>query len=142
WKSMSTDRSSGSSIASSSPGWGQELRTVWQGLPNRAVFFCLLAAWLALFHFLGNSTLGYVNTSSLFYWWLWVMTGGDIGRDGLSFSKILGGDEAHAWFVPGVVLVLLWWKRKELLELPQRVWWPALALLAFGLLVHILGYSV
>ncbi len=37
----------------------------WQGLPNKGLFLVLLAAWLALFQFLGNSTLGYISTPSL-----------------------------------------------------------------------------
>jgi len=36
--------------------------------PNKAFFFLLLAAWLALFHFLGNSVLGYIRTPSLLQW--------------------------------------------------------------------------
>ena len=31
----------------------------WQRLPNKGFFLGLLAAWVALFQFLGNSTLGY-----------------------------------------------------------------------------------
>jgi exosortase len=121
---------------------GAALAAFWRDLPSKGLFLALLIAWAALFYFLGNSTLGYIKTSSLFGWWVWVMTGGAIERDGLRLSMIFDGDEAHAWFVPVVVLVLLWWKRKELLSLPQRAWWPALGLLALGLLVHVLGYSI
>jgi len=38
----------------------------WRRLPNKFFFFGMLAAWLALFQFLGNSILGYIHTSSLF----------------------------------------------------------------------------
>src|SRR5262245_53084638 len=37
----------------------------WQKLPNKAFFFLLLAAWMLLFLFLGNPTLGYVKSASL-----------------------------------------------------------------------------
>ena len=40
----------------------------WHRLPNKGLFLVLLAAWLALFHFLGNSTFGYVDTPSLLGW--------------------------------------------------------------------------
>ncbi|MFN7140563.1 MAG: hypothetical protein ACK4UN_14590, partial [Limisphaerales bacterium] len=40
----------------------QELSRHWQALPYKGFFFGLLAAWLLLFHFLGNSTLGYIKT--------------------------------------------------------------------------------
>jgi exosortase len=36
----------------------------------------------------------------------------------------------------------MWWKRKLLLEVPKRHWWPALALIALGLILHMLGYMV
>jgi len=38
--------------------------------PDAEQGFCLilLAAWLALFHFLGNVTLGYIHTPSLLSW--------------------------------------------------------------------------
>jgi len=35
---------------------------------EQVFFFLLLAAWLALFQFMGNSVLGYIHTSSLFSW--------------------------------------------------------------------------
>ena len=36
-----------------------EFMDCWQRLPNKGLFLVLLVAWLALFHFLGNATLGY-----------------------------------------------------------------------------------
>ena len=42
-----------------------EFGRYWQNLPYKGLFLCLLAGWLALFHFLGNSTLGYTNRPSL-----------------------------------------------------------------------------
>ena len=51
-------------------------------------------------------------------------------------------DDGHARFIPFVVLGILWWKRKELLALPLRTWWPGLFILLLGLLLHLLGYRV
>ena len=39
----------------------------WRRLPNRTLFFIILVAWLALFHFVGNSTMGYIRTPSLLW---------------------------------------------------------------------------
>jgi len=104
-----------------------EIRAVWQRFPDRTAFLCLLAGWVALFHFLGNSTLGYVNTRSIFAWWRWVMG---------------NSEEQHAWFVPLVVLGLLWYRREELVALPKRVWWPALGLVVCAIAIHLAGYLV
>src|ERR1043165_2990589 len=92
-----------------------EFRQLWPQLPNKGLFFGLLAAWLALFHFLGNSTFGYVDTSSLFHW---------MYNDYDSVSP--AADDGHGKLIPFVVLGLLWWKRKELLALPKQTWWPGL----------------
>jgi exosortase len=94
----------------------------------------LLAAWLALFHFLGNSTLGYVRTPSLLGWMYAAFTGG--GR------HVLDSEGIYGLCVPFVVLALFWLKRRELLELDLRSWWPGLVLVAAGLVLHVLGYRV
>ena len=52
-------------------GWEsfrEELGIVWRRMPNRTVFLGLLGAWLFLFLLLGNSTIGYVDSPSLFKW--------------------------------------------------------------------------
>jgi exosortase len=103
-----------------------EIAGAWQQFPHRECFWVLLGAWLLLFHFLGNSTLGYVKTNSLFAWMIQIY----------EWSP----DDTHGYFVPALVLVLLWWKQAELLPLPKRAWWPGLALLALALLVHVLGF--
>ena len=102
----------------------------WREMPDKPLFFCLVIAWGLLFQLLGNSTLGYVNTPSIFRWWLWVNTRGLEGAtawEGL--KRILGADEAYVWFVPFVVLGLLWWKRREFTAVTKQTWWPALGLL-------------
>lgn len=109
----------------------QELVAYWQRLPNKAFFFALLAAWLALFQFVGNSTRGFLDTDSLLRWMFVVYN-----------HKTEFIDDSHALFVPFVVLGLLWWKRKELIAHTPRSWWPALLLVVFGLLLHLVGYRI
>lgn len=101
----------------------------WNRLPNKTFFFTLLASWLLLFQSLGNATFGYVDTSSLFQWMLTAYRGND-------------WEEGHGLLIPLAVLGLLWWKRKQLLGVDNRVWWPALILLAAALLLQMLGYLV
>src|ERR1700735_2097837 len=36
----------------------------WRQLPNKVMFITLMVAWVALFTFLGNSTLGFVQSPS------------------------------------------------------------------------------
>lgn len=121
----------------------QEALEVWRQMPNRPVVVCLLAAWTALFHFLGNSTLGYVNTRSLFGWWFWVYTRVAERSDGsIDFTRLFDAEESHAWFIPVVVGVLLFCRREELIAMPKQIWWPALGILVFALLAHGAGYLV
>lgn len=110
-----------------------EFLASWHRLPNKSFFFSLLAAWVALFHIFGNSTLGYTHTSSLFTWLYYCYN---------PMQEVPGADDAHGNFVPFVVLGLLWWKRKHLLALELKPWWPSLFLLGLGLLVHLAGYAI
>ena len=45
-----------------------EFLECWRKVPNKGFFLILLGAWLVLFQFLGNSTLGYIRTPSLMTW--------------------------------------------------------------------------
>ncbi len=110
-------------------GFLDDFRSCWQALSNKGFFFSLLAAWLALFHFIGNSTLGYINTPSLMGWMFDIYNANN-------------SEDGHGNLILPAVLVLLWWKRKELLAIPQRMWWPGLLMMAFGLLLHVLGFLV
>ena len=102
----------------------------WRRLPNKSFFFLLLAAWLALFQFLGNSILGYIHTPSLFSWM----------HEAYRSSSTSANDDAHGNIIPFLVVGLFWWKRKELLALPLKTWWPGLLILVAGMGLHILGY--
>lgn len=96
--------------------------------PDRAPLGILLAAWFALFHWLGNSTLGYVKTASLFGW--------------LDNAWSRNADDEHGYLIPFVVLGLLWRNREELVAVPKRVWWPALGLVVGALGLHVVGFQV
>jgi exosortase len=110
-----------------------EFLECWKQVPNKGFFLVLLAAWLALFQFLGNSARGYIDTPSLMGWMWSVYT--THGTDGVS-------EDSHGSLMPVVVLALFWWKRKELLAAELRLWWPGLALVGLGLLIHTVGFVV
>ena len=107
-----------------------EFLDCWRRLPNKGFFFVLLAAWLGLFQALGNSTLGFIHSQSLLVW-MW-----------MAYHPSVSGDDGHGFVVPILVLGIFWWKRKELVSLPHRMWWPAFLLVGFGLFLHVLGYAV
>lgn len=110
-------------------GWLQDTADCWRRLPNKFFFFGLLAAWLALFQFLGNAILGYIHTPSLFAW--------------LSDAyNNQAADDAHGNFIPFLVAGLFWWKRRELLALPLQAWWPGLLILAAALMLHTAGFAM
>ena len=113
-----------------SPGsFWQDTADCWRRLPNKTFFFVLLAAWLALFQFWGNSILGYIHTPSLFSWMY----------EGYN-SPNPANDDSYGDFIPFLVVGLFWWKRRELLDQPLNVWSPALLLLVLAMGLHILGY--
>ena len=108
-----------------------EIRACWRALPDKGLFFGLLAVWLLLFQFLGNSSFGYIPTHSLFYWMI------------VSYNReSVVADDAHGNLIPFLVIGLMWWKRKDLLSQPLRNWWPALFLVLLGLLTHVTGFIV
>lgn len=111
-----------------------EFSECWRRLPNKAPFLILVACWVVLFQFLGNSTLGYVHTSSLFFYMYDAFSSGG--------HSLLESEEGYAVLIPAVVAALLWAKRRELLALKLHPWWPGLLIFCFGLALHLLGYSV
>jgi exosortase len=108
-----------------------EFLAAWERLPNKGFFLALLAAWLALFQFLGNSTLGYVRSPSIFAWMLNAIH---------PTGDYMASDEGHAVLMPFVVLGLFWWKRKQLLELRLDTWAPGLLIVLFSLFLHLVGF--
>ncbi len=109
-----------------------EFNDVWGRLPNKGLVFGLLGAWLLLFHFLGNSTLGYGTTPSLFNWLYLAYSAG--GTD------MVGSEDGFRFAVPVVVAWVLWLRRGEIVKLDLAAWWPAMLLVALGLIIHLLGY--
>ncbi|PYJ81048.1 MAG: exosortase [Verrucomicrobia bacterium] len=105
-----------------------EAAEFWRAMPDKPLFFSLFAVWVIFFHFLGNSTFGYTDTPSLFGW--------------LNYDYHNSADDQHGFLVPLVVVVLLFVKREELIQVPKTQWWPALALVVAGLLLHVVGYVV
>jgi exosortase len=112
----------------SNQGFIDELSAFWRELPDRFLMLGLLLIWALLFQLEGNSTLGYVDSSSLFGW--------------MHYAYGQSPDDAHGKLIPLAVLALLWWKRDELIETPKRHWWPALSLVALGLGLHIIGFMI
>ena len=100
-------------------GGNDSFVSCWQRLPDKGLFLVLLAAWLAMFYFVGNSTFGYVDTPSLFHWMYNAYN-----------SQSPTADDGHGNLIPFVVLGLFWWKRQELLAQPLKTWWPGLILLS------------
>jgi len=119
------------SEAAPEPGILEEVRVAWGQLPDKWMFLALLAAWLLLFQFFGNSTLGYIHSASLLSWMQTAYT-----------LKSSMADDSHGALIPLVVLGILWWKRAELQTIRLRSWWPGLLLLAAALLLHLVGYAV
>src|SRR5271170_5870923 len=119
----------GGSIVAAIPVLAYRCKEEWAVLPNKAYFFVLATAWVLLFVFAGNATMGYISSSSLFAWIF------DI------YTSPLAEDQ-HGLLIPFVVLVLFWWKRKELVAQPLGFWWPAGIFVIAGLLGHMLGFMV
>lgn len=110
----------------------QELRSLWDSLPHKAPFGLVVAAWFALFHFLGNSTLGYIQTDSMFGWLQAVYEGG----------AQQGRDDELGLMIPWLVGAIIVMRRSELTAIAKEPWTPALALVPMGLLLHLSGYVV
>src|SRR5207248_11414617 len=85
-----------------------EAAAFWRQMPDKGIFFALLAAWLAFFHFVGNSVFGYIDTPSLLRWMYHIYS--------------TSPDDGHGLLIPVVVLGLFYWKRKELLAVPKAIW--------------------
>jgi exosortase len=106
----------------------REALVLWSSLPDKLLFFTLCVVWALFFHFLGNSTFGYKDTPSLFGW--------------MQYTYNSQEDDRYGKFIPLVVFALLLVKRRELTAVPKAPWWPALALVVAGLLLHMAGYII
>jgi exosortase len=110
------------------PGGKSAQRDSVPAYPHLVEFGILLAVWVTFFHLMGNSTLGYIKSPSLFVWWNYVMSGTT--------------DQDYAYLLPFVVLGLFYWRRQEFAAIPKRLWWPAIFIVVVALLGHLLGALV
>jgi exosortase len=81
---------------------------------------------------LGNSTLGYIQTDSMFGWLQAVYEGG----------AQQGRDDELGLMIPWLVGAIIVMRRSELTAIAKEPWTPALALVPMGLLLHLSGYVV
>jgi exosortase len=110
------------------PSLIEEVVGYWRQWPGKTVWFSLIAAWILLYQFLGNSTFGYIDTGSLFGW--------------MNYAYYHEPDDQHGYLIPLVILVLFWWKRDELMQAIGRPWWPALGLVGLALGLHLIAYLI
>src|SRR3569623_2098088 len=103
-----------------------EFASIWSSIPYKGLFTSLLVIWVCLFEIVGNTTFGYVNTHSLYEWTF--------------YAYLTTPDDEHGLFIPFLVLVLMWWKRREMRVTGARPWFPGLLLVAFALALHLIGY--
>lgn len=117
-----------------------EFARVWGQMPDKGLFLSLLAAWFALFQFLGNSTFGYIDSPSLFGWLWGAYTSSSL--PGGPIVKLLNADDGYCLLIPFLVLGLFWSRRREWLAIRRRTWWPGLLGLALATVLHVIGYLV
>jgi len=93
------------------------------------VLGCLLAGFM-VFQFFGNATRGYIDSTSLFYWW------------GFQWWNPASETE-HGWLILGLSAWLFWQNTRGQPVTPNDAWrgWAVAAMLG-GLMVHVLGYGV
>ena len=132
---MSTNAESGTKSSVLSSG----VKTCGAGFPFLGIGFGLLVLWAALFHLKGNSTLGYIKSHSLFVWWYDVMTQSVKGQ---GLSALLSGEDALGWFIPLIVIGLLYWRFDDLKAIEKKPSWLGVAVLCFAVLLHICGFLV
>ena len=126
---MSEGNSQSLNEAEAPRAFADEFREYWERLPDKGLFLGLAIPWLLLFHVVGNSTLGYGVSASLYDWMA------DIYNSPFN-------DESHGFLMPFVVLYLFWWKREELDAVEKRNWAAGLAVLAVAAALHVVGFVV
>jgi exosortase len=105
-----------------------EFRQLLNSLPSKPQFLLVAIAWIVLFQFLGNSSLGYASTPSMFSWLVAVYESNP--------------DDSLGYMIPPLIVALLYAKRDDLVPLEKAPWVPALILLILALLLHVVGYLV
>jgi len=105
-----------------------ELRQFLGTLPHKGVFGVLLLAWVALFHLLGNSSFGYIDTPSIFVW--------------LGALYEANPDDALGYVVLPLIAALIYRQRDEFMPLTKQPWAPALGFLVLAVVLHFVGFLV
>ena len=105
-----------------------EFPGIWKRIPLKGLFAACLFLWVILFELAGNSTFGYFDSYSLFFW--------------LNMAYRTNPDDEHGFLIPFLVLGLFWWKRKEFFGTEVRPWYPALLMMVVALALHIIGFLV
>lgn len=105
-----------------------ELRQFLGTLPHKGVLGALLLAWVALFHLLGNSSFGYIDTPSMFVW--------------LGALYDANPDDALGYVVLPLIAALIYRQRDEFMPLAKQPWAPALGLLVLAVLLHFVGFLI
>ncbi len=109
------------------------------GFPFLGIGFGLLVLWATLFHLTGNSTLGYIKSHSLFVWWYEVMSQSVRGH---GLGALLDGEDALGWFIPLIVIGLLYWRFDDLKAIEKKPSWLGVVAIGFAVLLHICGFLV
>lgn len=125
---MTSEPNTSVAKADLTPGPAEELAIAGRSFPAKRVFLLLLAAWVTLFQFYGNSTFGYIDSSSLFSW--------------LHYSYSNSQDDELGRYIPLIVLGLCWWKRDELIELSKSPSAACIVLVALAIVLHLLAFLV
>ncbi len=112
------------------PSFWAEFQDYCGRVPDKWLFLTLLAAWFALFHFIGISAFNFATKEPSIFQWLYNAW----NQDDMDCSQ---GN-----LIPWVVAILFWVKRRELAASITGVWWPGLAVVGLALLIHILGFLV
>jgi exosortase len=121
-------KSSADSLPTTELSFRDDIRRLSAAFPHKALFGTLILGWFALFHFFGNSTLGYRPTHSIFGW--------------LNFMYETVQDDAFGAVVPLLVAGLLWWQRDDLAKAPKRVAPSAMGLVLAAIGLHLVGFVI
>jgi exosortase len=104
-----------------------EFLSYWNRLPDKGLFFVLLAGWIVLFYFWGTTQFNFSTTPSLFEW-----------MNGAWSAPAM--DSSHGKLIPFVVLALLWFKREQLARCAPGPGWIGLPFLFVALALHAAGF--
>ncbi len=114
--------------AESKPSFWSEFQDYWVRVPDKWIFFTMLAGWCVLFQFVGTSSFNSSGVASSLFEWMY------------NAWDTPAVDCSHGKLIPFAVAILFWLKRRELTCSMADLWWPGLAVLGVALLIHILGF--